>query len=95
MREVGWPEVGKAKKNKKPKQQSGEKKKEFFEMEGVVVEALPNAHFRVKLDNGITIIAYLSGKMRMNYIRVVEGDRVKVEISPYDLEKGRITYRIG
>jgi len=88
--------VGKAKKKKKnTTQQSGEKKKEFFEVEGVVVEALPNAQFRVKLDNGITIVAYLSGKMRMNYIRVVEGDRVKVEISPYDLEKGRITYRIG
>ena len=86
--------MGKSKKGKK-KNSLNEKKKEFFEVEGVVIESLPNAQFRVKLDNGITIIAYLSGKMRMNYIRVVEGDRVKVEISPYDLEKGRITYRIG
>lgn len=86
--------MGKSKKNRK-KSSLSEKKKEFFEVEGVVVESLPNAQFRVKLDNGIIITAYLSGKMRMNYIRVVEGDRVKVEISPYDLEKGRITYRIG
>jgi len=86
--------VGKSKKSKK-KSPGNEKKKEFFEVEGIIIESLPNAQFKVKLDNGIIITAYLSGKMRMNYIRVVEGDRVKVEISPYDLEKGRITYRIG
>jgi len=87
--------VAKKDKKRKKHQTQQTKGKEFFEVEGTVVEALPNAHFRVKLDNGVTIVAYLSGKMRMHYIRVVEGDRVKVEISPYDLTKGRIVYRIG
>lgn len=68
-------------------------KEEQLELEGVVVDTLPNTMFRVKLDNGHTIIAHISGKMRKHYIRILTGDRVKVEISPYDLEKGRITFR--
>ncbi|NPA07161.1 MAG: translation initiation factor IF-1 [Chloroflexi bacterium] len=64
-----------------------------IEVEGVVVEALPDTQFRVKLDNGHTILAYLSGRMRKHYIRILRGDRVKVEISPYDLTRGRIVYR--
>jgi translation initiation factor IF-1 len=64
-----------------------------IQTEGTVIEALPGTQFRVELENGHTIIAYLCGKMRRYYIRVLLGDRVTVEISPYDLEKGRITYR--
>jgi len=64
-----------------------------IEIEGTVNEVLPNATFRVQLENGHPVLAYLSGKMRQNYIRVLEGDRVKVELSPYDLSRGRITYR--
>src|SRR5690606_16784361 len=67
--------------------------KEAIEIEGVVREVLPNATFRVELENGHEVLAYLSGKMRQNYIRVLDGDRVKVELSPYDLTRGRITYR--
>lgn len=67
--------------------------KEAIEIEGTVSEVLPNATFRVALENGHKILAYLSGKMRQNYIRVLEGDRVKVELSPYDLTRGRVTYR--
>ncbi|NIP56520.1 MAG: translation initiation factor IF-1 [Gemmatimonadetes bacterium] len=66
---------------------------EAIEVEGTVTEVLPNAKFRVELENGHEILAYLSGKMRKHYIRVLEGDRVKCEMSPYDLSKGRITYR--
>ncbi|PJH74917.1 MAG: translation initiation factor IF-1 [Anaerolineae bacterium CG_4_9_14_0_8_um_filter_58_9] len=62
-------------------------------VEGTVTEALPGTQFRVKLDNGHAVLAYLSGKMRKYYIRILLGDRVKVEISPYDLSRGRITYR--
>lgn len=62
-------------------------------LDGKIVEALPNTSFRVELENGHTILAYLSGKMRKFYIRVLLGDRVKVELSPYDLERGRIIYR--
>jgi translation initiation factor IF-1 len=62
-------------------------------MEGTVVEALPATQFRVELDNGHEVLAYLSGKMRRYYIRILLGDRVKVEVSPYDLSRGRITYR--
>ena len=62
-------------------------------LEGTIVEALPNTSFKVELENGHTILAYLSGKMRKFYIRVLLGDRVKVELSPYDLERGRIVYR--
>ena len=64
-----------------------------IEVEGTVTEVLPNANFRVELENGHNILAYLSGKMRKFYIRVLEGDRVKVEMSSYDLSRGRITYR--
>ena len=67
--------------------------KEAIEIEGLVSEVLPNARFRVALENGHEVLAYLSGKMRQHYIRVLEGDRVKVELSPYDLSKGRVTYR--
>jgi translation initiation factor IF-1 len=67
--------------------------KEAIEIEGTVTEVLPNATFRVELENGHEVLAYLSGKMRQNYIRVLEGDRVKVELSPYDLTRGRVTYR--
>jgi len=62
-------------------------------MDGVITETLPNAMFRVKLDNGHEILSVISGKMRMNYIRILVGDKVTVEMSPYDLTKGRITYR--
>ncbi len=66
---------------------------ETLTLEGKVVEALPNAQFRVELENGHVVLAYLSGKMRRNYIRVFLGDRVRVDMSPYDLTRGRITYR--
>ena len=68
-------------------------KEDAIELEGEVVEALPNTMFRVQLDNELEILAHISGKMRMNYIRILPGDRVKVELSPYDLTRGRITYR--
>ncbi len=68
-------------------------KEETIESEGRVVEALPNTTFRVKLDNGHTILAQIAGRMRKNYIKIIPGDQVKVAISPYDLNKGRITYR--
>ena len=68
-------------------------KEEPIEVEGVVVEPLPNAMFRVKLDNGHLVLAHISGKMRMHYIRILAGDRVTVELSPYDLNRGRIIYR--
>ncbi len=66
---------------------------EKIELEGTVIEALPNTQFRVELDNGHEVLAYLSGKMRKFYIRILLGDRVKVEITPYDMTRGRITYR--
>lgn len=69
------------------------KKDDVIEAVGVVAEALPNAQFKVTLENNYTILAHLSGKMRMNFIRILPGDRVTVELSPYDLTKGRITYR--
>ncbi len=68
-------------------------KKDIIEVEGEVVEALPNAIFRVKLENNHEIMAHISGKLRMNYIRILPGDKVTVELSPYDLTKGRITWR--
>lgn len=64
-----------------------------IELEGTVLEPLPNAMFRVELENGHTILAHISGKIRMNYIRILPGDKVTVELSPYDLSKGRIVYR--
>ena len=68
-------------------------KADVIEIEGVVVEKLPNAMFKVELQNKHTILAHVSGKLRMNYIRIVPGDKVTVEMSPYDLTKGRITWR--
>jgi|TARA_B110000967_G_C18543083_1_gene391603 translation initiation factor IF-1 len=68
-------------------------KEDTLEMEGEVLENLPNATFKVKLENDHVILGYISGKMRMNYIRILPGDKVTVEISPYDLSKGRITFR--
>ncbi len=68
-------------------------KKEAIEVEGTVAESLPNASFRVELPNGHEVLAYVSGKIRLNFIRVLPGDRVLVELSPYDLTRGRITYR--
>lgn len=68
-------------------------KEEAIEVEGIVVEPLPNAMFRVKLDNDHVVLAHISGKMRKYYIRILPGDRVTVELSPYDLTRGRITYR--
>ena len=68
-------------------------KDDVIETEGKVIEALPDAKFKVQLSNGHIITAYISGKLRMNYIRIIEGDTVKVEMSPYDLTKGRITWR--
>lgn len=67
--------------------------KEAIEMPGVVVEVLPDTNFRVELENGHRLLCYISGRMRKNYIRILEGDRVTVELSPYDLSRGRITYR--
>lgn len=73
---------------------SGKKNtKEVIELEGTVVETLPNALFRVELPNGHVVLAHISGKMRMHYIRIIPGDRVTLEMTPYDLSKGRITYR--
>lgn len=69
-------------------------KEDAIEVEGKVVEPLPNAQFRVELENGHIILAHISGKMRMHYIRILPGDAVKVELSPYDLSRGRITYRV-
>jgi len=69
------------------------KEKEVIELVGTVIEALPGTQFRVELENGHQIIAHVAGRMRKNYIRLVPGDRVKVELTPYDLTKGRITYR--
>ncbi|MGZ8217121.1 translation initiation factor IF-1 [Methylomagnum sp.] len=68
-------------------------KEDHIEMEGKVVETLPNTTFRVQLDNGHIVTAHISGKMRKHYIRILTGDRVKVEMTPYDLSKGRITFR--
>nr|QWW93139.1 translational initiation factor 1 [Fossombronia mylioides] len=69
-------------------------KQNLIDMEGIVTESLPNAMFRVYLDNGCEVLTHISGKIRRNYIRILPGDRVKVELSPYDLTKGRITYRL-
>ncbi len=68
-------------------------KQEMIEIEGTVVESLPNATFKVELENGHRILAHISGKLRMNYIRILPGDKVKVEMSPYDFTRGRITWR--
>lgn len=68
-------------------------KEDSIQMEGIVREALPNTQFKVELDNGHSVLAHISGKMRMHYIRILPGDKVVVELSPYDLSRGRITYR--
>ena len=68
-------------------------KEDIIEVEGVVVESLPNTTFKVELENGHQILAHISGKLRMNYIKILPGDKVKVEMSPYDLTKGRIVFR--
>ena len=68
-------------------------KEDSIEMDGTIVDTLPNTMFLVELDNGHTVTAHISGKMRKHYIRILTGDRVKVEVTPYDLSKGRITYR--
>ena len=68
-------------------------KEDVIEVEGIVVETLPNTTFKVELENGHQILAHISGKLRMNYIKILPGDRVKVELSPYDLNRGRITWR--
>ena len=68
-------------------------KEDVIEVEGVVVEALPNTNFKVELENGHIVLAHISGKLRMNYIRILPGDKVTVELSPYDLDRGRITWR--
>ncbi len=68
-------------------------KEESIEVEGTVLEPLPNAMFRVELENGHKVLAHISGKMRMHYIKILPGDKVKLELSPYDLTRGRITYR--
>ncbi len=69
-------------------------KEDLIEVEGIVKEALPNAMFRVELENGHKVLAHISGKIRMHFIRILPGDKVKVELSPYDLTRGRITFRI-
>ena len=68
-------------------------REDYIEMQGEVLENLPNATFRVKLDNGHVVLGHISGKMRMHYIRILPGDKVQVELTPYDLTRGRITYR--
>jgi translation initiation factor IF-1 len=81
------------KKNAQREKVNESPKEEAIEVEGVVVEPLPNAFFRVELSNGHKVLARVSGKIRMNFIRILPGDRVLVELSPYDLSQGRITYR--
>lgn len=75
------------------KKEEKKSNKDFIEVDGTVVEALPATQFKVELDNGHTILAYLSGKMRMFKIRLLPGDKVKLEMTPYDMNRGRITYR--
>ncbi|HEV8054636.1 MAG: translation initiation factor IF-1 [Chloroflexi bacterium] len=69
-------------------------KKDAIEVEGTVIEPLPNAMFAIELENGHRVLAHISGKLRMNFIRILPGDKVRVELSPYDLSRGRITYRL-
>ena len=69
-------------------------KSDVIEIEGTVVEPLPNAMFRVELENGHMVLAHVSGKLKLNFIRIIRGDKVKLELSPYDLTRGRITYRL-
>jgi len=76
-----------------PKREKIEKE-ELIEIEGTVIEPLPNAMFRVELENGHRVLAHVSGKLKLNFIRILTGDRVRLELSPYDLTRGRITYRL-
>jgi translation initiation factor IF-1 len=69
-------------------------KEDLIEVEGVIIEAMPNARFKVQLESGHEVLAHISGKIRMHFIRILPGDKVRVELSPYDLSRGRITYRI-
>ena len=78
---------------RRERQRAPKKKKEVIEVEGVIRDTLPNAQFKVELPNGHHVLAHVSGKMKMHYIRILLGDRVLVELSPYDLSRGRITYR--
>lgn len=80
-------DMGKTRRTVEPREDSG------LTVDGVVTETLPNTQFRVQLENGHNLLAHISGKMRKNYIRITQGDRVTVELSPYDLSRGRITYR--
>lgn len=77
----------------KNKEERGAPKEEGIQVEGTVLETLPNAMFKVQLDNGHEVLAHISGKMRMHYIRILPGDKVLVELSPYDLTRGRVVYR--
>jgi translation initiation factor IF-1 len=77
----------------KNKEKGPSQKEEGIQIEGAVIETLPNAMFKVELDNGHQVLAHISGKMRMHYIRILPGDRVLVELSPYDLTRGRVVYR--
>lgn len=77
----------------KENQKGKKNKKEVIELEGIILETLPNAMFRVELENGHGILAHISGRMRMHYIKILPGDKVTIEMTPYDLTKGRITYR--
>ena len=81
------------KKNSRPVASKSDAKEEVYEMQAVVLETLPNASFRVELENKHQILAHISGKMRKNFIRILPGDRVLIEISPYDITRGRIVYR--
>jgi translation initiation factor IF-1 len=85
--------AGRRKEKEAPGQEEFMAKEESIEVEGRVLETLPNAMFRVELANGHRVLAHLSGKMRMHFIKILPGDRVTVELSPYDLNRGRITYR--
>ena len=78
---------------KNKEKSSSAQKEEGIQVEGTVIEPLPNAMFRVELENGHKVLAHISGKMRMHYIRILPGDKVLVELSPYDLTRGRVTYR--
>jgi translation initiation factor IF-1 len=91
IRPAGIPASGSPDPNHQLRQ--GVAKEEGIEMEGTIVETLPNTLFRVKLDNGHVITAHISGKMRKNYIRILTGDKVTVQVTPYDLTKGRIVFR--
>jgi translation initiation factor IF-1 len=93
-RDKRYREIAGTKRVAKPKnKEQAPQKEEGIQVEGTVIEPLPNAMFRVELDNGHRVLAHISGKMRMHYIRILPGDRVLVELSPYDLTRGRVVYR--